>query len=73
MFDLYDRQRRPLAQKYVQAQSIQNKETLQAKDKMAANLRFEELRRTADDPLRHKAFLMNSALINMAREAAKIL
>ncbi len=73
VFDLYDRQRRPLAQKYVQAQSIQNKETLQAKDKTAANLRFEELRRTADDPLRHKAFLMNSALINMAREAAKIL
>jgi 3-(3-hydroxy-phenyl)propionate hydroxylase len=73
VFDLYDRQRRPLAQKYVQAQSIQNKETLQAKDKAAANLRFEELRRTADDPVRHKAFLMNSALITMAREAAKIL
>jgi 3-(3-hydroxy-phenyl)propionate hydroxylase len=72
IFDLYDRQRRPLAQKYVQAQSIQNKETLQAKDPSKANARFEELRKTADDPVRHKGFLMNSSLINMAREAAAI-
>ncbi|MBL8630752.1 MAG: FAD-dependent monooxygenase [Rhodospirillaceae bacterium] len=72
IFDVYDRQRRPLAQKYVQAQSIQNKETLQAADKAKANARFEELRKTADDPKRHKAFLMNSSLINMAREAAAI-
>jgi 3-(3-hydroxy-phenyl)propionate hydroxylase len=72
VFDLYDRQRRPLAQKYVQAQSIQNKETLQAKDRAAALARFEELRSTAEDPKRHKAFLMNSSLIAMAREAAAI-
>ncbi len=72
IFDRYDRQRRPLAQKYVQAQSIQNKETLQAKDKSAAHARFEELRRTAEDPAKHKAFLMNSSLISMAREAAAI-
>jgi 3-(3-hydroxy-phenyl)propionate hydroxylase len=72
VFDLYDRQRRPLAQKYVQAQSIQNKETLQAKDPSKAIARFEELRATANDPKRHKAFLMNSSLINMAREAAAI-
>jgi 3-(3-hydroxy-phenyl)propionate hydroxylase len=72
VFDLYDRQRRPLAQKYVQAQSIQNKETLQAKDRAKAQARFEELRRTAEDPARHKAFLMNSSLIAMMREAAAI-
>ncbi len=72
IFDLYDRQRRPLAQKYVQAQSIQNKETLQAKDPSKANARFEELRKTANDPVRHKAFLMSSSLINMVREAAAI-
>ncbi len=72
LFARYDRQRRPLAQKYVQAQSIQNKETLQAKDPAKANARFEELRKTADDPVRHKAFLMNASLINMVREAAAI-
>ncbi|MBL8644337.1 MAG: FAD-dependent monooxygenase, partial [Rhodospirillaceae bacterium] len=72
VFDQYDRQRRPLAQKYVQAQSIQNKETLQAKDPAKANARFEDLRKTAEDAKRHKAFLMNSSLINMAREAAAI-
>lgn len=72
LFAQYDRQRRPLAQKYVQAQSIQNKETLQANDPAKANARFEELRKTADDPARHKAFLMNASLINMVREAAAI-
>ncbi|MEQ8508196.1 MAG: FAD-dependent monooxygenase [Rhodospirillaceae bacterium] len=72
LFAQYDRQRRPLAQKYVQAQSIQNKETLQAKDPAKANARFEEMRKTADDPKRHKAFLMNASLINMVREAAAI-
>jgi 3-(3-hydroxy-phenyl)propionate hydroxylase len=72
VFDRYDRQRRPLAQKYVQAQSIQNKETLQASDVAAANKRFEDLARTAEDPQRHRAFLMNASLINMVREAAAI-
>ncbi len=72
LFAQYDRQRRPLAQKYVQAQSIQNKETLQAKDPEKATARFEEMRKTAEDPKRHKAFLMNASLINMVREAAAI-
>lgn len=72
LFAQYDRQRRPLAEKYVQAQSIQNKETLQAKDPAKANARFEEMRKTANDPKRHKAFLMNASLINMVREAAAI-
>ena len=72
VFDRYDRQRRPLAQKYVQAQSIQNKETLQASDVAAANKRFEDMARTAENPQRHRAFLMNASLINMVREAAAI-
>jgi 3-(3-hydroxy-phenyl)propionate hydroxylase len=72
LFAQYDRQRRPLAQKYVQAQSIQNKETLQAKDPAKATARFEEMRRASEDPIRHKAFLMNASLINMVREAAAI-
>jgi len=72
IFDLYDRQRRPLAQKYVQAQSIQNKETLQNPDIAAARKRFDDLARTAADPVKHKGFLMNSSLINMVREAAAI-
>ena len=72
LFAQYDRQRRPLAQKYVQAQSIQNKETLQAKDPAKAKARFEDLRKTTEDPVRHKAFLMNASLINMVREAEAI-
>jgi hypothetical protein len=48
------------------------KETLQAKDPAKATARFEEMRRASEDPIRHKAFLMNASLINMVREAAAI-
>jgi len=72
LLDLYDRQRRPLAQKYVQAQSIQNKEMLQTSDESKANEKFEMMRRTAEDPKRHKNFLLNASLINMLRESFSI-
>jgi len=71
-FALYDRQRRPLAQKYVQAQSIQNKETLLANDPEKASARFEQLRQISENPTKHKAFLMNASLINMIRDAAVV-
>ena len=72
LLDLYDRQRRPLAQKYVQAQSIQNKEMLQARDVDKANEKFEMMRRTAEDLQSHKSFLLNASLINMLRESFSI-
>ena len=44
MFELYDRQRRPMATKYVQAQTIQNKETLQDNDPVKRKARLDDLR-----------------------------
>ncbi len=69
LLDLYDRQRRPMAKKYVQAQSIRNKELLQETDPKLRRNRFDELRRTAEDPERAKTFLRSSSLITMVEEA----
>jgi 3-(3-hydroxy-phenyl)propionate hydroxylase len=65
----YDRQRRPMATKFVQAQSIRNKEILQEKDEAARQARLDDLRATAEDPARCRPYLLNASLINMVREA----
>jgi len=65
----YDRQRRPTAIKFVQAQSIRNKEILQEKDGAARRARLDELAATAEDPARCRAYLLDASLISMVREA----
>ncbi len=72
LLDLYDRQRRPMAEKYVQAQSIRNKEMLGERDPDIRRRRFDELRRTADDPGAARAYLRRSSLIAMVEEADAI-
>ena len=72
LLDRYDRQRRPMAEKYVQAQSIRNKEMLGERDPEIRRQRFDELRRTADDPGAARAYLRQSSLIAMVEEANAI-
>ena len=72
LLDRYDRQRRPMAEKYVQAQSIRNKEMLGERDPKIRRRRFDELRRTADDPDAARAYLRRSSLIAMVEEANAI-
>lgn len=69
LLDQYDRQRRPTAEKYVQAQSIRNKETLQETDPEKRRQRLEELRQTAEDPDKAREFMLRSSLIAMVEEA----
>jgi 3-(3-hydroxy-phenyl)propionate hydroxylase len=61
--ETYERVRRPLNIKYVQEQTIANKKRLEEKDPAARARRFQELREMADDPQRHKAFLMRASLL----------
>ena len=61
--DSYERRRRPLNIKYVQEQTIANKKRLEEKEPAARERRFRELKEMADDPLRHKAFLMRASLL----------
>ena len=65
----YDRQRRSMAKKYVQAQSIQNKEILQESDMEARRKRLDELAATVEDRERCHEYLLKSSLIAMVREA----
>lgn len=72
LLDLYDRQRRPINIKAVQAMSIRNKKTIEERDPEIRRQRLAELGATAADPGKAKAFLMNSSMINSVREAASI-
>jgi len=72
IFDLYDRQRRPMAEKYVQAQTIQNKETLQETDPEARQKRLDGLRAIAADKTQHIEYLRRASLIAMVEEANSI-
>jgi 3-(3-hydroxy-phenyl)propionate hydroxylase len=68
--DAYERRRRPLNIEYVQEQTTANKRRLEEKDPAQRQMRFDELRRMADDPAKHKAFLMRASLLESARRAA---
>jgi 3-(3-hydroxy-phenyl)propionate hydroxylase len=63
LLDTYESRRRPLNIKYVQEQTIANKKRLEEKEPAARQRRFQELREMADDPKRHKAFLMRASLL----------
>ena len=65
--DEYERVRRPLNIEYVQEQTIANKRRLEERDPANRAKRFEELARMADDPVKHKAFLMRASLLESAR------
>jgi 3-(3-hydroxy-phenyl)propionate hydroxylase len=71
-FDLYDRQRRPINIKAVQAMSIRNKRLLEERDPAIRRERLDELRATARDPGRARAYLMQTSMIESVREAAGI-
>src|SRR5687767_2732223 len=61
--DSYEAVRRPLNIKYVQEQTIANKKRLEERDPAQRAKRYEELRAMAEDPKRHKAFLMRASLL----------
>jgi 3-(3-hydroxy-phenyl)propionate hydroxylase len=69
LLDLYDIQRRTVATQFVQAQSIQNKKRLETRDHEAREANFRELREMAADPVRAKAFLMQTSMLESMRRA----
>jgi len=68
----YDRQRRTMAKKYVQAQSIQNKEILQESDMQARRKKLDALGAIAEDKNTCHEYLLKSSLIAMVREANSV-
>jgi 2-polyprenyl-6-methoxyphenol hydroxylase-like FAD-dependent oxidoreductase len=70
ILDQYDRFRRPLNIEYVQQQTIANKKRLEEKDLGIRAKNNEALRRTAADPLAHRAYLLRASLIESVRKRA---
>ncbi|MBM9594456.1 FAD-dependent oxidoreductase [Roseitranquillus sediminis] len=72
LLDLYDLQRRTVTTEFVQAQTIQNKKRLEARDEATRQANFRDLRETAGDPERAKAFLMRASMLDAERRAAAL-
>ena len=69
LLDRYTRRRRTLNIEFVQEQTILNKKRLEERDPAARQARFDELRATAEDPGKHKDFLLRTSLIASVRKA----
>ncbi len=72
VLDRYERQRRYVAIKHSQADTIRNKRLLAEKDPTVRQKNHDELRRTSEDPKLARAFLLRSSLIDSIREADQI-
>ena len=72
VLDRYDRQRRFVADAFLQAMTIQNKKLLEERDPERRRENQASLRQTVGDPTRAHAFLMKTAMIEGVRAAAAI-
>ena len=70
--DHYERQRRHVAVKHIQAQTIRNKRLLEERDPAVRKRNHDELRRTAEHPILARNFLLRTALFESLREAEQI-
>lgn len=72
LLDLYDRQRRPIAIEYVQAQTIRNKKNLEETDPHIRRQRQDELRSLAGDRLKSIAMMLQTSMIQGLRKSLSI-
>jgi 3-(3-hydroxy-phenyl)propionate hydroxylase len=70
--DRYERQRRHVAVKHTQAQTIRNKRLLEERDPAVRARNHDELRRQAEDSVLARKFLLRTALFESLREAEQI-
>jgi 3-(3-hydroxy-phenyl)propionate hydroxylase len=72
VLDRYERQRRHVAVAHTQAQTMRNKKLLAEKDPIVRQRNRDDLRRTADDPVLARKFLLRTALFESLKEAEAI-
>jgi 3-(3-hydroxy-phenyl)propionate hydroxylase len=72
LLDRYDRQRRTVAQEYLQRLTIENKRNIEQKDARERQKFYEELRAIATDRVRLRAYLLRAAMIESVRRAQSI-
>jgi 3-(3-hydroxy-phenyl)propionate hydroxylase len=73
LLDRYTRQRRKAQTDFVQAQTIQNKKSLEEKDPVIRRKHLDELRRISEDVKLHKQFLYRSSLFDSLRSANAVM
>ncbi len=71
-FDLFDRQRRPVTHKFIQAQTMQNKRMLEHSPEENHNMRLQEMKDTRDNKERRLAFLRQQAMYASLADAAAV-
>jgi 3-(3-hydroxy-phenyl)propionate hydroxylase len=72
LLDRYTRRRRTMNIEFVQEQTIINKKRLEERESKARLARFDELRAIAEDPHKHKDFLLRTSLIASVRKAQSL-
>jgi 3-(3-hydroxy-phenyl)propionate hydroxylase len=72
LLDLYDRQRRTVAQEFLQKQTIENKRNIEEKDPVAREAFYQDLRDTLADPERLRTYLRRITMIEGFERAASI-
>jgi 3-(3-hydroxy-phenyl)propionate hydroxylase len=72
LLDRYERQRRHVALAHTQAETIRNRRLLEERDPAVRRRNHDELRQTAADPARARAYLLRTSLIASVREAAAV-
>jgi 3-(3-hydroxy-phenyl)propionate hydroxylase len=70
--DLYEAQRRPVAQDAIIAQAHQNRTRMQERDPERRKRLLADLRATARDPARLKAYMLRTSMIDGLRRAATV-
>jgi len=72
LLDQYDRQRRTVTNEAVQQQTIRNHKILSERDPAVRKASLDELRRTAEDPVLAREYLLKTSMIASLRRAASI-
>ncbi|MBB43541.1 MAG: monooxygenase [Rhodospirillaceae bacterium] len=72
IFELYHRQRHQLATEFLQSVSIENKKRIEETDPEVIRTNQKNLRESSEDPVKAKAWLMRSSLLDSVRKEATI-
>ena len=72
LLDRYQRRRRDLNIEVVQRDTVLNKRRLEERDPEVRRAHLDELKRTADNPVTHKQFLLRASLLDSVRKAQTI-
>jgi len=72
LMERYSRQRRKVALETVQATALRNRQILNQRDPEVRRAYHDELRATAADPAKHRAFLLRTSMIQSLRDLQQV-